>query len=411
MAEVNFYLKDKSSKEETLIYLFFSFDNMRLKYSTREKTFPKIWKEDKQRVIESKLHPERADLNSLLDKIEALARKEYRQAHIDDINLSPEYLRERLNETLRFGLKKKKGFFAYFEEFIEAKKVHNKHRTIQKYNTVRDSLKEFQKKIQTHITFDTIDIRFYERLLAFYTKDCGLLNNSTGKNIATLKTFLHWATDQGYNQNTKFMKFKVLKHEADIVYLTEKELMKLYNHDFSKNKRLEKVRDAFCFGCFTGLRHSDISMIRKEHIKGENIDLSIFKTREKMSIPLNDFSREILKKYKYNLPSVSNQKTNEYLKELCEIVKLNDRIEITQYRGAEDVKTKEPKYNLISSHTARRTFVTLSLEKGMRPETVMAITGHKSYSTFKKYIKLTDKVKLVEMKSIWSKPSHLKKTA
>ena len=77
-------------------------------------------------------------------------------------------------------------------------------------------------------------------------------------------------------------------------------------------------------------------------------------------------------------------------------------MQIVKYRGAEKVEFIEPKYKFIGTHTARRTFVTLSLEKGMRPETVMSITGHKDYNTFKKYIKLTDKVKLAEMNNIWS---------
>ena len=103
----------------------------------------------------------------------------------------------------------------------------------------------------------------------------------------------------------------------------------------------------------------------------------------------------------------SNQKTNEYLKELGELAGITESILIIKYRGIEKVEFLEPKYKFISSHTARRTFVTLSLEKGMRPETVMSITGHKDYKTFKKYIKLTDKVKLVEMNNIWSKKLYI----
>jgi integrase len=98
----------------------------------------------------------------------------------------------------------------------------------------------------------------------------------------------------------------------------------------------------------------------------------------------------------------SNQKMNEYLKEIGKLAEINENIAIVKYRGLEKVEFLEPKHNFISSHTARRTFVTLSLEKGMRPETVMSITGHKDYRTFKKYIKLTDKVKLAEMNDIWS---------
>jgi integrase len=94
---------------------------------------------------------------------------------------------------------------------------------------------------------------------------------------------------------------------------------------------------------------------------------------------------------------------NEYLKEIGQLAEINEEIILTQYKGAEKLEKKEPKYNFISSHTARRTFVTLSLEKGMRPEVVMSITGHKDYKTFNKYIKLTDNVKQSEMINTWDK--------
>ena len=105
---------------------------------------------------------------------------------------------------------------------------------------------------------------------------------------------------------------------------------------------------------------------------------------------MHDVVKRILTNYEGKLPvSISNQKTNIYLKELGEFAGINEPLLITKYRGVEVVEIKEPKYNLMTSHTARRTFVTLSLEKGMRPETVMEITGHKDYKMFKKYKLLT----------------------
>ena len=99
---------------------------------------------------------------------------------------------------------------------------------------------------------------------------------------------------------------------------------------------------------------------------------------------------------------MSNQITNQYLKALCEEAEIDSPVSNIRYRGSERIEDNYPKYNYISSHTARRTFVTLSLEKGMHPKTVMAITGYKDYRTFKKFIKITSKVKEVEMNQIWS---------
>lgn len=94
---------------------------------------------------------------------------------------------------------------------------------------------------------------------------------------------------------------------------------------------------------------------------------------------------------------------NEYLKELGELAKINEIIEQHRYSGNKKIKTTSEKYNFMTTHTARRTFVTLALEKGFRPEVVMEMTGHKNYATFKRYIKITNKVKKEEMNRLWGK--------
>lgn len=281
------------------------------------------------------------------------------------------------------------------------------YRTIQKYNTLKSHLLQFQSKKVYNLSFEKIDIRFNELFTAFCITDLNLVNNSIAKYIKTLKTFLHWATDRGYNKSLSFVKFKAKERDADIIYLTEDELFTLYNKDLSKNIALDKVRDTFCFGCFTGLRYSDITRVTKENVKGGEINFISEKTTEKLSIPLNEYSEAILKKYNYSLPVISNQKTNEHLKELGKLAELDEPIMITRFKGAEEIQVTKPKYEFIGTHTARRTFVTLSLEKGMRPEIVMSITGHKEYNTFKKYIKITNKVKNIDMKRIWNKESSL----
>src|SRR5690606_31725103 len=128
------------------------------------------------------------------------------------------------------------------------------------------------------------------------------------------------------------------------------------------------------------------------------------KTKEILKIPLLSKTKEILQKYLKDddfIKPISNQKMNQYLKEICKLAKIDAPVSMTKYSGNKRIEVSEPKYNLISTHTARRTFITLSLEKGMRPEVVMKISGHKDYRTFKKYIKLVDKVVKNEMFDKW----------
>ena len=216
---------------------------------------------------------------------------------------------------------------------------------------------------------------------------------------------MSWAFEMGYHQTTEYRRFKVWREETDIIYLSEEELMKLFEYDLKEGSSFEKVRDVFCFGCFTGQRFSDIAGFKFDNVKNGSWFVRTVKTKDPLEIPLNKYALEIIDKYKergQNMPVMSNQKTNEYLKGICELVEINEPIINIKYRGSERIENAMPKYDFITTHTARRTFVTLSLEKGMRPETVMAITGHKDYKTFKKYIKITSKVKGVEMNQIWN---------
>jgi integrase len=188
----------------------------------------------------------------------------------------------------------------------------------------------------------------------------------------------------------------------------------------SKIKKYEQVRDAFCFACTTGLRYSDLAQLKREHIKEDEIILTVKKTKERLSIPLTPYSRAILDKYRMlrkPLPIISNQKMNYYLKGwdeknksgkvikkhkgICELAGINEPVEIVRYRGAKREANIYPKYELVGVHTGRKTFATLSLEKGMSAEEVMSITGHKDYKSFKRYVKITEQRKKVVMLKAW----------
>ena len=143
--------------------------------------------------------------------------------------------------------------------------------------------------------------------------------------------------------------------------------MFIYNYNI-QNKTLASVRDVFCFGCFTGQRFSDISKIKSKDIINDTWHLRTTKTKDRLEIPLNKFALEILAKYASNvslLPIMSNQKTNLYLKEIGKLLEIDTETTRTRYQGHLAIEEIKPKYAFMSTHTARRTFVTLSLEKGI----------------------------------------------
>ncbi|MCZ7610638.1 MAG: site-specific integrase [Ignavibacterium sp.] len=267
---------------------------------------------------------------------------------------------------------------------------------------------EFQNKTYTKLSFGAIDLSFYDAFINYliYTKKMN--SNSAYKNIALLKTFLAWSYDRGLNKYDYFRKFKKKEFAVDIVTLSEKELKQLEDLDLSgeENLRLDRTRDLFLFACYTGARFSDIFNISRADIKENVWYLRQVKTKNITEIPLIDEAANILNKYELYekpLPVITNQKLNQYLKELCEKAKLFDKVRITEQKGNQTIEKEYQKYELITTHTARRTFITLSLTKGMNAQIVMSITGHKSYNSFKKYVNLVTDDKQKALKETWGK--------
>jgi len=148
MAKVNFYLKDKKAKTETLVYLFFSYNDVRLKYSTGEKIYPKNWNFENQRVKKS--FAGSLEINNLFDRIQESVQKIHRVAITENHILTNEYLKEKLDKQINPDRNLPKGFFDFLSEFIEVNKVSKTHRTIQKYQTLENHLKDFQSKKKLH---------------------------------------------------------------------------------------------------------------------------------------------------------------------------------------------------------------------------------------------------------------------
>ncbi|MEO6134749.1 MAG: phage integrase SAM-like domain-containing protein, partial [Ginsengibacter sp.] len=299
---------------------------------------------------------------------------------------------------------------------IKSKGKDKSRNTLQNYNTVKGHLIEYQLKTKTKLTFDKINLDFFYSYVSFlqkYTprnsKEKGLAQNTISKDITTLKVFMSEAVDMGLTTNMQFRhkKFTVQEEATDAVYLNDREINAVYKLDLSENQRLERARDLFVFGCYVGLRYSDYSTIKPENIISIDGDLFIklitTKTKTLVIIPCSPVVLEIFEKYKDNtnsLPrSYSNQKFNEYVKEVCEKAGL---VEIGRLSTAPEKKLFES----ISSHTARRSFATNLYLDGFPTIEIMKITAHTTEKSFLKYIKVSklDAAKRLSafMKKRWS---------
>lgn len=401
MATVNFYL-DKADKEgKSPILMTYQAAGQKFRHSVKIKILASQWLTKKQRLKVNSLDDE--IINNHIKGLEEFITKAERESLLANQSIDFGYVKQRFNDSLGKTEEKKKTFVEYFNDYVENSKSHKKLDTTKRYQTTLNHLLNFRKAKKFELSFDRINAQFYENFTSYLITTKKLLNNSVGNYVKTVKSFRNFAHENEFCRNAQdFKKFKVFKEEAELIYMTEEEVMRLYYLEVGMTNKLHTVRENYCFACFTGLRYSDISILKPENIKEDVLLVKTEKTRDFLQIPLNRFAKEILSRNGGSLPKMaSNQKTNDYLKELGELADINEPVHIVKYRGVEKVEFLEPKYKFMCTHTARRTFVTLCLEKGMRPETVMSITGHKDYKTFKKYIKLTDKVKMIEMNNIW----------
>jgi len=423
MPDVNFYLKKADpTTGHSLVYLQMRYHGKKFVYSCRFNIAPKNW-DSKRQLVKSRTQTNEdgmINLNSRLKDLKEVCIKAYNTESAKGTptnSLLKRHLDAYINQnsTKEQAVKDGPTLFGLIDQFISGEIGGKKTPgTIRTYGTAKANLLGFQKETGYPVDFDTINLEFKYKYVKYLGKEKyrlqmrgssaepikvrfdGLSQNSIVKEIKNVKTFMNMAVELEYTNNLAFKKkaFSEQGETTEAIYLTEKELRKLYKFDFSDNKRLEAVRDLFVFSSFVGLRYSDASRIKPENIvkiDGDDyIKLIPEKTKKSGSIviaPCKDIVLDIFKKYAHNrnrLPETySNQKYNDYLKEVGKAAGLTQT-----GRKASDPET--PLYALLSSHTARRSFATNCYLEGMDTRMIMAVTGHTTEKSFEKYIKVTN---------------------
>lgn len=294
-----------------------------------------------------------------------------------------------------------KTFYELYDEYMkEEGRIYQWSST---YRSKISKLKEDLLKFDEDLCFEGIDYKKLIDFQYFIQNKLKFKNSTTLKKFATLKRFLRWGLKKGYHSNNAFEFFRpILKTtQKKIIFLSQEELKIFKNFTIPEGKEhLEKIRDVFLFQCYTGLRYSDVANLKKSDVKENHIEVTILKTTDRLIIELNKQSRRILEKYKdcefrhqLVLPVISNQKTNDYLKELAELAGLDEPVRQTYYVGKKRHDEFLPKYAVLGTHAGRRTFICNALAAGISPQVVMKWTGHSDYSAMKPYIDIADGVK------------------
>ena len=302
---------------------------------------------------------------------------------------------------------------AYFEQFLREESASSQWAT-----ATLAKMRSFQRILEAYnprLTFADLNEKGLTRFIE-YLRHKGHEETSVEKRFNNLKWFLRWAIRNGYCTETAIQryrpKFKVLA--KPVIFLTRPELLKLYSFEIPANQTkvqltysngqqyekvvekagaLAKARDLFCFCAFTSLRYSDMAALKRSDIVGDTIIITTQKTNDRLEIPLNNYSRAILDRYAglqdprgLALPVISNQKMNDYLKDLCELCDFRESITKVYYRDGQRVEETREKWELVGTHAARRTFICYALTKGIAPQIIMKFTGHSDYQAMRPYI-------------------------
>lgn len=273
------------------------------------------------------------------------------------------------------------------------------YNNIQQYRATYKHLKSFAKKIRkSDFQFSDIDILFYQKFVS-YLQDLQFTQNSVGKHIRVFKLMINEANRPEANMKN----FHVFTEEVDNVYLNETELQQLKDCDFSTAPHLDRVRDWFLLLAWTGSRFSDLEKIDKANIRNGMITFRQQKTNTSVTIPLHPVVISVLEKYNYQMPEViSNQKFNDYIKEVCQTAKIDTLESFTRTVGGKLITETKPKYELVSSHTGRRSFCTNMYLRGLDTMMIRSISGHKTEKSFLKYIKVSQQQHAEMMAKKWS---------
>ncbi|TQI71419.1 site-specific recombinase XerD [Gramella sp. Hel_I_59] len=411
----SFRLKYPNIDKESLIYFTASFKNegKTFVYSTGEKIHPRDWDFKNKRPANLSGRRKDAEIRRAIE----IQLSRYSNFFIELIsryktineNLTIEMVKDEFNTEFKKVSKNANDFFKVYELFLEDKRNDNSDQantetTIKRYEYNKTLLEDFQAHKSYNLRFNTINKDFYNAFIHYSVKTKNHSANTLSRNIGLFKTFMNWSIANKYTYNEEFKSFKNIKRfKTDEIALTKDQVDEIYQFDLKKNEKLKRVRDLFVFGCCTGMRYSNYSKVKKNDISDGFINVIDGKDRsKKLSIPINKYSKEILEKYDYELPRISNQKFNDYLKELFEEMEYDQVIKKTMRYGNDIVETESTYADRISSHTARRSFITIMKNEGVPDKVIMSYTGHKSIEVFNNYYRPNQEHRINFMKNVWS---------
>lgn len=412
------YFVIKGAKKYCSIYIRF-WDSNRIDQKTKTGLSVEFnqWSKPKQRLKVSATTKNVDFINNKLGKLEKFIIENYNKDYNNNVSISKKWLKENVNsffdrQTIDEGHK------TYFLDWIKQyvlkldKQLHNgealSKNTIKNYKSAELKIEAFEKYKKRRYKHEDINLDFHRDFIYYCKNTLNLNNNSTGVLIGRIKTFCRNIEFDALPINPiyKHKNFYAPKNETFDIYLNNKEIDKILKHDFSNSDRLDNARDLFIIGLRTGLRISDISKLTEKNLLKDSINITTTKTNQNLHIPIHPQVKQVLKKRNGDLPkAISDQKFNKYIKEVAKEVGINSdtfgsKIDETTKRKKEGIYKK---WELVSSHTCRRSLATNLYKEGIDIRLIMKATGHKSEKQFLQYVKATNEEHIEVITKQWKK--------
>lgn len=414
MATINFIVKGKKNFSNILV----RFKNGRafdITASTGLKVDPNQWNSKKQQMRLIAGNKKKDQVNRNLRLLKDFLIDEFNIDHTQGEIVDKGWLEAKINSFFNRTVdddRKKVYFREYLANYIEEAKtrpIKGKNKpvskgTITKYRTTLNKIVAFEEAYGKKLKFKDLNLDFYNEFVAFLSKEQRINYNTIGNYIGTIKTVARDAKLKGLpvHPHIEHPKFFAPKLQSTSIYLTDEEIQKICNYDFSFSEGMDNARDLFIIGLRTGLRVSDFLRLGKENIKNGFFEVVTVKTGKRVIIPIHPNVEAIMKKHKGIPRRISDQKFNRYIKKICKEVGIDSPTHGSKLNP--ETKRKEPgtypKYELVTSHICRRSFAT-NLYGSLPNNVIMAITGHKTETQFLNYIKTTPKENAEMLKKFW----------
>jgi integrase len=385
--------------------------------STGRSVNSKDWNQSAQQLIENEDSPENKALNSYLADLAIAVKKKYLEFTDQGIIPSPQELKRVLQLVIKNKSNVNSEFWNLFEVFVAEKKTEISN--VTDYDlSLRKHLKNTEILFNQGISFDNIKKRrdgFFQQFEEYLTHEAinirgtkGLALNTIGKQIKNLKVFLNWCFDNNHLPPFSLKPFVTKTEDIDTVFLSAENLESIRKVELIGEQDI--IRDLFLIGCETGLRYSDFINIKPTDFRSDILEVRPKKTRKAgksnlLLIPVSAQLKKIIEKYKGIPPQLSVNYLNRFnqeIREICKKAGIVEKINISRIVTGKETHETKQKWELISSHSCRRTFCTLKFLAGMPVHAIMKFSGHKTERNFVRYLRLDAQLNAEHYKSFFS---------